>query len=76
MENPASWGKAEQIIDKEYREWYDLRAGGMVGLSLARRVADALRAEGLLAEEGKHHKKGKHAAGTSGSAPRPRPTPT
>jgi hypothetical protein len=60
MENPASWGKAEQVIDKEYREWYDLRAGGMVGLSLARRVADALRAEGLLAAEEAEHHHGKH----------------
>jgi hypothetical protein len=60
MENPASWGKAEQIIDKEYHDWWDLRVDGMVGLSLAKRVADALRAEGLLAVEEAEHHRGKH----------------
>ena len=50
MENPDRWGKAEEIIHSTYAEWYTQKTSGMVGLSLPRSIADALRAEGLLNE--------------------------
>lgn len=50
MENPNGWGKAEKIIHLAYAEWYTAKASGVVGLSLPRSIADALRAEGLLNE--------------------------
>jgi len=51
MENPATWGLAEEIIDKAYKDYWTDRAGGVTGLSLARRVADALREANLLRDE-------------------------
>ena len=48
MENPATWGKLELVIDQALRE-SDMTAD--FGLSLVRRVADKLRAEGLICEE-------------------------
>jgi hypothetical protein len=51
MENPATWGKAERTIAAAKERWAAARNEGIVGLSLARTIADALRAEGLLVEE-------------------------
>jgi hypothetical protein len=48
MENPMTWGEAERIVDTEYKRWWRDREDGMCGLSLARRVTDALRDAGLL----------------------------
>lgn len=51
MENPATWGKAEKIIDKAHQDFWTDRASGNYGLSLPRRIADALREAGLLRDE-------------------------
>lgn len=51
MENPATWGRAEQVISQAYQDWWKGRAEGRTGLSLPRRIADALRAAGLLRDE-------------------------
>lgn len=55
MENPATWGRAEHIVQDVLRRREDSRASGefRCGLSLARQITDALRAEGLLAAEDK-----------------------
>jgi hypothetical protein len=50
MENPATWGRAEGIISRAYAEWSESRNKGIIGLSLARQIADALRDAGLLIE--------------------------
>lgn len=63
MENPATWTDAERIVSKAYGDWADEKgrlmaahASGkdadppIIGLSLARRITDALRDAGLLAE--------------------------
>jgi hypothetical protein len=54
MENPATWGRAEQVISTVILEhWQEMSvAERMAGLSLERKIADRLRAEGLLREEG------------------------
>jgi len=53
MENPATWGKAEHVIIQALDE-YDKdvlgNRGVIVGLSLTRRIADALRNANLLRE--------------------------
>lgn len=51
MENPATWGEAERIVRRVLDENRKLREDGQVitGLSLERRVTDALREAGLLA---------------------------
>lgn len=51
MENPQTWGQAEKIVHKAFQEWWSDYALHVIGLSLARRVTDALRAEGLLKED-------------------------
>jgi hypothetical protein len=52
MENPATWGKAERIIHDTLHQAETYETGMPIrGLSRARQVADALRAEGLLVEE-------------------------
>lgn len=51
MENPATWGRSERVIQDAYGAWSAARNKGVAGLSLARHIADALRDEGLLAEE-------------------------
>lgn len=53
MENPATWGKAEEIVnDVILAEWDQQRREEFtVGLSLTRQITDALRAAGLLIEE-------------------------
>lgn len=52
MENPATWGKAEQIIHKILLDNFERNLArpleAMCGLSVERRIADALRDEGLL----------------------------
>lgn len=55
MENPATWGNAEHVIDQAFRDLEeDLRAGtAVIGLSLTRRIADALRKADLLKDEAK-----------------------
>lgn len=52
MENPATWGQAEQIIDHQLTETWDMITHGLVGLSTPRRIADALREAHLLIPEG------------------------
>ena len=51
MENPATWGRAERIVHEALKRQQEAVARGLVGLSQARTVTDALRAEGLLKEE-------------------------
>jgi hypothetical protein len=50
MEDPATWGQAEKIVRKVLREDYASRRQEqpVIGLSLARRITDALREAGLL----------------------------
>jgi len=48
MENPATWGLAEKTVDSMITDAYENRKTGLAGLSLARRITDALRKEGLL----------------------------
>jgi|CZKW01.1.fsa_nt_gi hypothetical protein len=52
MENPATWGRAEHVINEALKEydWEINTAGGglIIGLSLPRRIADALREADLL----------------------------
>lgn len=63
MENPASWTSAERVVDQVIREHRNERARATlsrgkarIGLSLARRITDALREEGLLREVTKEQK--------------------
>ena len=51
MENPATWGKAERIINDTMVQAMRAQAEGVYGLSMARQVADALRAANLLKPE-------------------------
>jgi hypothetical protein len=50
MENPATWGPAEKILSGVLDEHHRLmrEEPGFCGLSLERRLADALRKAGLL----------------------------
>ena len=50
MENPATWGQPERIVDKAVDDAYQNRKAGLIGLSLTRQITDALRAAGLLRE--------------------------
>jgi hypothetical protein len=50
MENPSTWGPAERVIQKALAEAEQDRVAEVIGLSTARRIADALRAAGLLKE--------------------------
>jgi len=51
MENPATWTAAERVVHRALSRWQNEVASGVVGLSAARTITDALRAEGLLKEE-------------------------
>lgn len=53
MENPATWGKPEHVINKTLREIEnDLLTGiSQYGLSDTYRIAQALRRAGFLREE-------------------------
>lgn len=55
MENPATWGPAEKIVRDVLDDFFENQAKPITdeskticGLSLERRITDALRAEGLL----------------------------
>ena len=48
MENPATWGKLERTIGDAIQEAEQARANQVIGLSMVRRIADKLRAEGLV----------------------------
>lgn len=55
MENPSTWGEAERIVQRVLDEhWKNKKlaltdpAKVMTGLSLTRRITDALRAAGLM----------------------------
>lgn len=52
MENPATWGPAErivrQVMDDDFQ--MNLSPEPICGLSIERRITDALRAAGLLRE--------------------------
>jgi hypothetical protein len=50
MENPATWGDAENVIHNAIVKDHYAKQGGKVGLSLARQIADALREAKLLNE--------------------------
>lgn len=49
MENPATWGRAENVVAKAIKNFDANNAEvGTAGLSLIRQITDALRKEGLL----------------------------
>jgi len=48
MENPATWGEAEKIVDRILEQAW--RNEAPCGLSLNRQITDALRLAGLLRE--------------------------
>ena len=50
MENPATWGTAEKIVSKVLSETDNILPEFICGLSLERRITDALREAGLLKE--------------------------
>lgn len=52
MEDPASWGKAEHVINEALMEIAQAEADGpRFGFSKAHRIASALRQADLLKEE-------------------------
>jgi hypothetical protein len=54
MENPDTWGPAEHVIREVLQSEHEQNLHGglfMAGLSLERRIADALRAAHLLRAE-------------------------
>ena len=51
MENPATWGEAERIVEQCLQEDEDAKWRGICGLSLPRRITDALRDAGLLSSK-------------------------
>lgn len=56
MENPATWGKAEQVVNEVLKRIDENSAlppdQRRIGLSRARQITDALRVEGLLVSDG------------------------
>ena len=50
VENPSTWGEAERVVDEAMRRATELQEQGLMGLSVARQVTDALREHGLLVE--------------------------
>jgi len=50
VENPATWGKAEQVVAEALEQAEESRRQMMCGLSEVRQITDALRREGLLKE--------------------------
>ena len=52
MENPETWTDAEKVIHKALNAADQARMRGVVGLSRARQIADALREAGLLVPKG------------------------
>jgi hypothetical protein len=51
MENPATWGKAEKVIDQAHKDYWKARKDGVIGWSLIHTIAEALREAGLLRDE-------------------------
>ncbi len=51
MENPATWTKAEHVVQKAMQQWQDGHDRGLIGLSQVRSITDALRREGLLTQK-------------------------
>ena len=54
MENPATWGAAENTIDKALKQAERDRRLGIIGWSLPKQIAEALREAGLLREQVKN----------------------
>lgn len=52
MENPATWGRAEHVVADALERAHEQDAQHVVGLSHIRQITDALRAAGLLKEDG------------------------
>lgn len=57
MENPATWGEAERIVSEVLNRFFENQERAitdpdkvMMGLSVERKIVNALRAEGLLSE--------------------------
>lgn len=50
MENPATWGEVEKTIDAALDEHEMLSNTGFCGTSVTKRIANALRAKGLVRE--------------------------
>jgi hypothetical protein len=48
VEDPATWGEAERVISAALKRHEHDRSLGIIGLSRARIIADALRENGLL----------------------------
>lgn len=53
VENPATWGKAEKIVNRVLRDHYMNTKSDhpLIGLSLPRQITDALRNAGLLLDQ-------------------------
>lgn len=51
MENPATWGPAEHVVQEALDKAADAYTKKMVGLSTTRQITDALRREGLLVDD-------------------------
>lgn len=61
MENPASWNKAVILIDATIRQVdREIEQGSFFGLSLPRRIYDALKAQGYLTKEATEERKDKN----------------
>jgi hypothetical protein len=43
MENPATWGDLEHTIHDAIQQHHEAQAKGVIGLSLVRTIADAVR---------------------------------
>jgi hypothetical protein len=50
MENPQTWGEAEHLVCDALEDHEKAMAEDICGLSVVRRITDALRKEGLLNE--------------------------
>ena len=62
MENPATWSEAEIVVGRVLEWFFENQVKSItdptkivVGLSLERRITDALREAGLLKEAGDDH---------------------
>lgn len=53
-ENPADWNRAEKIISETIHDHEEARAAGMVGFTIVKRIANALRAAGYKIEDEDH----------------------
>jgi len=51
MENPTTWGPAEKVVHGILQERINILPEFRCGLSLERRITNALREAGLLKEE-------------------------